>query len=96
MSTDIINDEAILAEVRAQVRALLPTELERVLNKRDAAADNEFVDYEEAAKIIGMSVSWLQKARGAKSPKRHKFGGAVRFRRSDLIAWANKSAEARR
>lgn len=94
MSTDI--NEAIREEVRAQVRALLPGELERVLKQKDTDAENEFVGYEEAAKIIGMSVSWLQKARGARSPKRHKFGGAVRFRRSELVAWANKSAEGRR
>lgn len=92
--TDI--QEAIRAEVRAQVRALLPAEVDRVLKQRDAEAEKEHMTVKQAAAFIGMSVSWLEKARYPKGPKRHKQGGAVKFHRSEVIAWQRGTLEPRR
>jgi len=91
-------NEAIKAEVRAQVLALLPDALERLFKQRDE--DDFYMSTKDAARFVGLSVQYLEigRANGKNPnlPPHYKFGNTVRYKRSELEAWAKKRREAKR
>lgn len=59
------------------------------------AAEQQYGSTETVAKILGVSVSFLNKARMAgaeKGPPFHKFGRTVRYSIPEVIAWAASRA----
>jgi predicted DNA-binding transcriptional regulator AlpA len=53
------------------------------------ANENERLTTKEAARALGMSVSWLEKSRcaGMNGPPYRKIGRSVRYVRGELLAW---------
>ena len=51
-------------------------------------AQKTFLVTKELARYLGMSPSWLEKARGEKKgPPYHKVGAKVLYRKSDVDRW---------
>jgi predicted DNA-binding transcriptional regulator AlpA len=54
---------------------------------------NYLVTEKDAASIVGMSVSWLQRKRwSGGGPPYIKYDRAVRYRKEDLLAWVEAHA----
>lgn len=57
-----------------------------------SAQDDALMSSAEAAKFIGLSVSWLAKARGnGIGPKFIKIGRAVRYSKASLVDFINRN-----
>ena len=54
-------------------------------------AESEYLTEQEAADVLRISTRSLQRWRheGANGPLYRKFGGAVRYSRTELLAWAS-------
>jgi len=51
----------------------------------------EFVTSKEAARLLGISVRFIQKLCSENRMPYYKFGTALRFKKGDLIRWANEN-----
>ena len=75
----------------------LPTEAPKpTLVRSEAPATTEpsdrLLSVEEVAKLLGKSKSWVYKRSLLNEISRHKIGGHLRFRRSEIEAWIDVRA----
>lgn len=61
---------------------------------REQPSQGEYITTERAAELLSLSPTYLRQLRCKRSdgPRFVKLGAAVRYRRSDLIAWAEANA----
>ncbi|MCY3598065.1 MAG: helix-turn-helix domain-containing protein [Rhodospirillales bacterium] len=65
--------------------------------KRSDRPFEPFMTGRKAGQLLGLSHRTLDRYRATgRGPAWYKFGGAVRYRRSDVIAWAERRQQGRR
>ncbi|MFN3960568.1 MAG: helix-turn-helix transcriptional regulator [Parvularculaceae bacterium] len=86
-------EDKIAAQVRAEVRAILPDLLAEYATGNDA----EFIDTKKAAELTGLSKQFFECGRSKGDPNQPrwiKVGRRVLYSRSELIAWMRHRTEA--
>jgi predicted DNA-binding transcriptional regulator AlpA len=66
----------------------------RDIVREELAQTDEFLTITEAAKVMGVSRSWLYQARHHKNPDQppsYGAAGVIRYKRSELLAWIEAS-----
>lgn len=100
MNTDI--EKAIDARVDARVDARMEACETALLARLTKQLEEEefYMDTKRAARFLGLSTQTLEigRANGKNPnlPPHYKFGNTVRYKRSELEAWAKKRREAKR
>ncbi len=61
-----------------------------LLKQREKVSDDLWISKAEAAKILGATIRWLENNAEKLGVPKYKIGGLVRFKKSELIQWANK------
>ncbi|MCY4002418.1 MAG: helix-turn-helix domain-containing protein [Rhodospirillales bacterium] len=65
--------------------------------KRSDRSFEPFMTGREAGQLLGLSHRTFDRYRApGRGPAYYKFGGAVRYRRSDVIAWAERRQRGQR
>ena len=73
-----------------RIKNAIIKEITPLLKQREKLSDDLWISKEEAAKILGVSIRWLENNAEKLYVPKYKIGGLVRFKKSELIKWANK------
>jgi len=61
----------------------------------DGVTEDCYWNEQQTAQYLCMSLAWLRKKRvNGGGPKHNKFGTAIRYRKADVIEWAQLQARA--